>query len=39
MARKLRPSAGKSRLELFGPDGKRESSALGISLALPPELF
>jgi len=29
----------KGEVELFGPDGKCESSALGISLALPPELF
>ena len=29
----------KGEVELFGPDGKRESSALGVSLALPPELF
>jgi Uma2 family endonuclease len=25
--------------EFFGPDGRREASALGIELALPPELF
>jgi hypothetical protein len=29
----------KGEVELFGPDGKRESSTLGISLALPAELF
>ena len=29
----------KGEVELFGPDGKREASALGIRLALPPELF
>ena len=29
----------KGEVDLFGPDGKCESSALGISLALPPELF
>jgi len=29
----------KGEVEFFGPDGKREASALGISLALPPELF
>jgi Uma2 family endonuclease len=29
----------KGEVELFGPDGKRESSAFGISLALPAELF
>jgi Uma2 family endonuclease len=26
-------------VEFFGPDGGREASALGIALALPPELF
>ena len=29
----------KGEVELFGPEGKRESSSLGITLALPPELF
>ena len=29
----------KGEVECFGPEGKRESSALGISLALPAELF
>jgi Uma2 family endonuclease len=29
----------KGEVEYFGPDGKREASALGIRLALPPELF
>jgi len=29
----------RGELEFFGPDGRREASALGISLALPPELF
>jgi Uma2 family endonuclease len=29
----------KGEVEFFGPEGKRESSALGISLALPVELF
>jgi Uma2 family endonuclease len=29
----------KGEVEFFGPEGKRESSALGISLALPAELF
>ena len=26
-------------IEIFGPQGKRDASALGISLSLPPELF
>jgi hypothetical protein len=26
-------------VQFFGPEGKRKSSALGISLALPAELF
>jgi Uma2 family endonuclease len=29
----------KGEIEIFGPQGKRETSALGISLALPAELF
>jgi len=29
----------KGEVEFFGPEGKRESSALGIALALPAELF
>lgn len=29
----------KGEVEYFGPDGKRESSALGIGLELPPGLF
>lgn len=29
----------KGEIEIFGPQGRRETSALGISLALPPELF
>lgn len=29
----------KGEIEIFGPRGKRETSALGIALALPPELF
>jgi hypothetical protein len=29
----------KGEVEFFGPEGKRESSALGIALALPADLF
>jgi Uma2 family endonuclease len=29
----------KGEIEMFGPQGKRDASALGISLSLPPELF
>ncbi len=29
----------KGEIEIFGPQGKRDTSALGIALALPPELF
>jgi len=29
----------RGEVEFFGPDGRREASALGIALALPPELF
>jgi Uma2 family endonuclease len=29
----------KGEIEHFGPQGKRDASALGIALALPPELF
>lgn len=29
----------KGEIEIFGPQGKRGASALGVSLALPPELF
>jgi Uma2 family endonuclease len=29
----------KGEVQFFGPEGKRKSSALGISLALPAELF
>jgi Uma2 family endonuclease len=29
----------KGEVEFFGPEGKREASALGIRLALPPDLF
>lgn len=29
----------KGEVEIFGPRGKRETSALGIALVLPPELF
>jgi Uma2 family endonuclease len=29
----------RGELEFFGPDGRCEASALGIALALPPELF
>jgi Uma2 family endonuclease len=29
----------KGEIEIFGPQGRREASELGIALALPPELF
>jgi Uma2 family endonuclease len=29
----------RGEIEVFGPQGRREVSALGVSLALPPELF
>ena len=29
----------KGEIEIFGPQGKRDASALGIALALPAELF
>ena len=38
-AREVIVAGLKGEVEFFGPNGKVESSALGISLALPPELF
>jgi hypothetical protein len=29
----------KGEIEVFGPQGRRDTSALGVSLALPAELF